>query len=467
MLARELRLLACVGAVASTAAAAYGCSLVIDTDGLTGGTLSPPDLDASRPALDASPGAPVTGSALDSGEPMADAANSGTACPGGDTVGTSTSCGACGFDCGGGSCADGVCQPVAMAIAGQGRAIIAFSSYGLVWSSVTARTLDPADACAPVAPQVFGLAANATLLLPDGGTDDSSVFSVSVSGPGASYASALSDDRGGLYFQDTAPMAGVLRREVGFGNVKVAATVSGQVFGVAEPPAGNVAVFFADSVATPGPHEYGTGAGNVDSTTTLPLDPSGPAELHTAYQTAALAVDPTWAYYGTAAGVYRIRLGATCTGGGSSGDAGRGDAGAGCEVLFLVERETNTVTVLMADAQYLFVGTVDGALTRYDIIDGSNPVVLSTGGPFYGLTQDVDTVAATVAFGTTVYATSTKGPILEIAKDGSSLHQVATSPYTPLGITVAGDTLYWVEDGQRDPTTQCALGNGRLMRVRR
>ena len=196
-----------------------------------------------------------------------------------------------------------------------------------MWSSVTGRTTDQADACAPVGPQVFGLAANATLFLADGGTDDSSVFVVSSSGASAYYASALSDDPGGLYFQDTSPTAGVLKREVGFGNVKTAATIAGKVFGIAEPPAGNAAVFFADSASTPGPHEYGTGVAGIDSTTTLPLDPYAPAELHTAYETAALAVDPTWAYYGTAAGVYRIQLGATCTGRGA--DAGRLDAGDG------------------------------------------------------------------------------------------------------------------------------------------
>jgi hypothetical protein len=451
MVKRKLRLFACATALVSLG---YGCSLTIDTDGLSGGA----------PIVDR----PDSTMTVISDAGVADSAPSGTVCTNGDIVGSSTSCGACGYSCGGGACSDGVCQAVAVATAGQGRAVTVFSTFGIIWSTVTARNEDGADACAAVTPLVWGLAASTLSPPPDGGTEDPEAFEISSSGTSAYYASALTADTSGVFFQDTAPAGGNAQHEVGVGKFAVVATANGAIFGMAEPAGGGAMVYFADSTANPGPHEYGVAGGMNDGTMTLPLDPSAPAELHTPYQTAALALDGTWAYYGTAAGVYRIKLGATCVAD-AGVDAGKNDAGAAgssCEGLLVPESTSNPVTVLLVDNQYLYVGTTDGVLTRYDALDGTNPLQLSTDGPFYGLTQDVNTATASVTFGSVVYATSVKGPILELAKDGTGSTTLATSTRTPIGIAVDGDTLYWVENGDTDPSTHCAIGNGRLMRVR-
>ena len=227
-------------------------------------------------------------------------------------------------------------------------------------------------------------------------------------------------------------------------------------------------VYFADSTITPGPHEFNAGepASQDDGTGTLPLDPDAPMELATPYKTASLAVDDTWAYYGTDGGVYRIKLGATCLS--TTPDGGKkGDAGSTCEGLFVSATTAAQVTAVMVDPQYLFVATADGLLTRYDTVDGTNPVLLSSAGPFYGITQDVDTSTATPTYGPTVYAASAKGPIVELAKDATSTKTLATSSLVPLSIAVNGNAVYWVENGDTEPTTLCARGNGRLMRVRK
>ncbi len=447
---RKLRLFACATALVSLG---YGCSLTIDTDGLSGGA---PVVDRPDGTATVIPDAAV-----------ADSGPSGTMCSNGDIVGSSTSCGSCGFSCGGATCSNGNCDALAIATAGQGRAITVFSTFGIIWSTVTARNEEGADACAAVTPLVYGLAASTLTPPPDGGTEDTEAFQVNASGQSSYYASALTSDSSGVFIQDTAPAAGNALHETGVGHFETVATVNGPIFGMAEPAGGGVMVFFSDSTSTPGPHEYGTGVAGVDSTMTLPLDPSAPAELHTPYQTAALAVDATWAYYGTAAGVYRIKLGATCSGAGV--DAGKKDGGteiSSCEGLLVPESSTNPVTVLMVDNQYLYVGTTDGVLTRYNAVDGTNPLQLSTGGPFYGVAQDVDTATTSPTFGTVVYAASVKGSILQLAKDGTGSVTLATSTRTPIGIATDGDTLYWVENGDTDPNTHCALGNGRLMRVR-
>ena len=172
-------------------------------------------------------------------------------------------------------------------------------------------------------------------------------------------------------------------------------------------------VFFADSTVNPGPHEYGAAAG-------------GQGQHHDA---AARLLGARRAAHGLPDGGARARRyvgvlrqpSPACTGSSSAPPARatraratqeRPDGGSdsSCEGLLVSEPSTNQVTVLMVDNQYLYVGTADGVLTRYDALDGTNPLQLSTAGPFYGLTQDVDTDTAAVTFGTVIYATSIKGP---------------------------------------------------------